>query len=193
MSRLSRANLKARESVFASGPEIYKGEIQAICPPNLAECVATMEDCCEEAYEAQLLLRNGTYDYPRMANVLRNERVFLLIDESTVKKYKSDLIDEVEPAIHELIERAEQGLKSLQRKQAQLQAKVLAKTAPSRPTSGTMAQHKLEQRRLHMLTKKREQLEEECASLEAEVQALVRDIFDFYMALPPHEGQESKS
>ncbi|KAK0491506.1 Spc19-domain-containing protein [Armillaria novae-zelandiae] len=173
MSRLSRANLKARESVFASGPEIYRGEIQAICPPNLAECVATMEDCCEEAYEAQLLLRNGTYDYPRMANVLRNDRVFLLVGESTVKKYKSDLIEEVEPAIHELIERAEQGLKSLQRKQAQLQAKVqVAKTAPSRPTSGTMAQQKLEQRRLHMLTKQREQLEEECASLEAEVKAL---------------------
>ncbi|KAK0461636.1 Spc19-domain-containing protein [Desarmillaria tabescens] len=173
MSRLSRANLKARESVFASGPEIYKGEIQAVCPPNLAECVAAMEDCCEEAYEAQILLRNGTHDYPRMANVLRNERVFLLIDESTVKKYKSDLIDEVEPAIHELIERAEQGLKSLQRKQAQLQTKVqVAKTATSRPASGTMAQHKLEQRRLHMLTKQREQLEEECAALEAEVKAL---------------------
>ncbi|KAK0190454.1 Spc19-domain-containing protein [Armillaria mellea] len=173
MSRLSRANLKARESVFASGPEIYRGEIQAICPPNLAECVATMEDCCEEAYEAQLLLRNGTYDYPRMANVLRNDRVFLLVGESTVKKYKSDLIEEIEPAIHELIERAEQGLKSLQRRQAQLQGKVqVAKTAPSRPTSGTMAQQKLEQRRLHMLTRQREQLEEEYASLEAEVKAL---------------------
>ncbi|PBK67027.1 hypothetical protein ARMSODRAFT_889759 [Armillaria solidipes] len=191
MSRLSRANLKARESVFASGPEIYRGDIQAICPPNLAECVATMEDCCEEAYEAQLLLRNGTYDYPRMANVLRNDRVFLLVGESTVKKYKSDLIEEVEPAIHELIDRAEQGLKSLQRKQAQLQAKVVAKTAPSRPTSGAMAQQKLEQRRLHMLTKQREQLEEECASLEAEVKALVRTR-DVFMT-PPDEGQESKS
>ena len=48
MSRLSRANLKARESVFAGGPELYRGDIQAICPPNLEECVMAMEDCCEE-------------------------------------------------------------------------------------------------------------------------------------------------
>lgn len=48
MSRLSRANLKARESVFAGGPELYRGDIQALCPPNLAECVMGLEDCCEE-------------------------------------------------------------------------------------------------------------------------------------------------
>lgn len=48
MSRLSRANLKARDSVFAGGPELYRGDIQAICPPNLEECVMAMEDCCEE-------------------------------------------------------------------------------------------------------------------------------------------------
>lgn len=52
--------------------------------------------------------------------------MFLLIDEGTVKRYKTDLIDEVEPAINELIERAEQGLKSLHRKEGQLQAKVLS-------------------------------------------------------------------
>jgi hypothetical protein len=48
MSRLSRANLQARESIFASGPEHYIGEIQARCPPDLEECVLAIEDCCEE-------------------------------------------------------------------------------------------------------------------------------------------------
>jgi hypothetical protein len=48
MSRLSRPNLKGRESIFAGGTEQYRGDIQAICPPNLEECVAAMEDCCEE-------------------------------------------------------------------------------------------------------------------------------------------------
>lgn len=48
MSRLSRATIKARESVFASGPEHYIGDIQARCPPDLDECVLAMEDCCEE-------------------------------------------------------------------------------------------------------------------------------------------------
>ena len=48
MSRLSRAHLKGRESVFAGGPEQYRGDTQASCPPDLEECVMAMEDCCEE-------------------------------------------------------------------------------------------------------------------------------------------------
>ncbi len=48
MSRLSRANLKARDSVFNSGREVYLDDYKAICPLNLLECVAAMEDCGEE-------------------------------------------------------------------------------------------------------------------------------------------------
>ena len=48
MSRLSRANVKARESIFTSGLEQYIGDTQARCPPDLEECVLAMEDCCEE-------------------------------------------------------------------------------------------------------------------------------------------------
>lgn len=51
MSRLSRANVKARESIFTSGPEQYIGDTQARCPPDLEECVMAMEDCCEEVYK----------------------------------------------------------------------------------------------------------------------------------------------
>jgi DASH complex subunit SPC19 len=50
--------------------------------------------------------------------------VFLLTNEATVQKYKSELIDEIEPAINELIERAEQGLKTLYQKESVLQTKV---------------------------------------------------------------------
>ncbi|KAF8635018.1 hypothetical protein AX15_000599 [Amanita polypyramis BW_CC] len=125
MSSLSRANLKARESVFGAGPEAYRGEMQAICPPSLAECVSALEDCCEEAHEAQQLLRNGTRDLPRLTIVLENQRVFLLVGEDTIKKYKADLADEVEPQIAELLKRAEQGLEALVKKEALLQAKVL--------------------------------------------------------------------
>ncbi|KAG6812944.1 hypothetical protein H0H92_015264 [Tricholoma furcatifolium] len=178
MSRLSRAHLKARESVFAGGPELYRGDIQAICPPNLEECVMAMEDCCEEArfnltYEAQQLLRNGTYDLPRMTKILESQRVFLLIDEGTVKRYKSDLVDEIEPTVNELIERAEQGLNILQKKESALQTKVESARSKPRSTAGILGPQKLEARRLHMLTKQRERLEEELQRLESEVQALV--------------------
>jgi hypothetical protein len=65
MSRLSRANLKARESVFAGGPEQYRGDIQAICPPNLEECVYAVEDCCEEVPPFQrLVIRSLTTESP---------------------------------------------------------------------------------------------------------------------------------
>lgn len=46
------------------------------------------------------------------------------MDEGTIRRYKADLIDEVEPAINELIERAEQGLERMQKKESVLEAKV---------------------------------------------------------------------
>ncbi|KAF5388373.1 hypothetical protein D9615_000747 [Tricholomella constricta] len=171
MSRLSRVNLKGRESVFTGGPELYRGDIQAICPPNLEECVMAMEDCCEEAYEAQQLLRNGTHDLPRMTKILESQRVFLLIDEGTVKKYKADLVDEIEPSVNELIERAEQGLRALEKKESALQTKVESARAKPR-TAGVLGPQKLEVRRLHMLTKQRERLEDEVQALEDEVKAM---------------------
>jgi hypothetical protein len=51
-------------------------------------------------------------------------KVFLLVDEDTVEKYKADLSDEIEPQITELISRAEKGLKALQKKRHLLQTKV---------------------------------------------------------------------
>ncbi|KAF4619643.1 hypothetical protein D9613_004834 [Agrocybe pediades] len=169
MSRLSKANLKARESIFMSRPEQLIGDIQAICPPDLEECVMAMEDCCEEAYEAQVLLRNGTADLSRMSKVLQNERVFLLVNEETIKRYKRGLADEVEPAINELIERAEQGLASLEKKAQLLENKVEAAKMIPRNATGTSAVQKLEARRLQNLIKQREQLEAQVQALENEI------------------------
>lgn len=55
---------------------------------------------------------------------LTSYQVFLLTDEGTVRQYKSDLTDEIEPQINELIERAEKGLKALVRKENLIKAKV---------------------------------------------------------------------
>lgn len=51
-------------------------------------------------------------------------QVFLLVNENTVKRYKSALADEIEPVITELIERAQQGLSTLEKKEHTLQTKV---------------------------------------------------------------------
>ena len=37
----------------------------------------------------------------------------MLVDEGTVRKYKADLTDEIEPQINELLARAEKGIKAL--------------------------------------------------------------------------------
>ena len=50
--------------------------------------------------------------------------MFLLIDEATVRQYKADLTDEIEPQINELLDRAEKGVKALFRKESQMQTKV---------------------------------------------------------------------
>ncbi|KIL70424.1 hypothetical protein M378DRAFT_189929 [Amanita muscaria Koide BX008] len=179
MSRLSRANLKARESVFGAGSEIYRGEIQATCPASLSECVMALEDCCEEAYEAQNLLRNGTQDLLRMSKVLDNQRIFLLVNESTVKRYKAEIADEVEPQITELLRRAEQGLEALVRKETLLQNKrENAKLNPQRAGGGTTSAQRLEARRHHLLVKQRERLEEELKALKAEVEELERNVVE---------------
>ncbi|KIM57968.1 hypothetical protein SCLCIDRAFT_1115786 [Scleroderma citrinum Foug A] len=144
----------------------------AVCPPNLRECILAMEDCCEEAHEAQQLLRNGTFDLPRMQKVLESQRVFLLIDEGTVRKYKTDLADEIEPQINELIDRAEQGLKALRRKEALVQNKVEAARAMRSRAATAPTANKREERRMQILSKQRQRLEQEVMVLESDILAL---------------------
>ncbi|KAF8841580.1 hypothetical protein BDN67DRAFT_1010513 [Paxillus ammoniavirescens] len=171
MSRLSTLP-RPRESVFSGGHDLYRGDANAVCPPNLRECVLAMEDCCEEAHEAQQLLRNGTFDLPRMSKVLESQKVFLLIDEGTVRKYKADLADEIEPQINELIERAEKGLKAFTRKESLIQSKVEAAQAMQSRAATAPTANKREERRVQMLLKQRQRLEEEVRVLESEILAL---------------------
>lgn len=136
-----------------------------LCPPDLEECVAAIEDCCEEIREAQKLLRNGTRDHPRMMKILKNERVFLLVNEDTIRKFKADLADEVEPTIIEFMERAEDGLRALEKKEALLKSKL--EHAHAQPNlHGTQ---KMEARRWQLLKKQRERLENDVRVLEEEI------------------------
>ncbi|KAH9977688.1 hypothetical protein BGW80DRAFT_1435431 [Lactifluus volemus] len=159
-SRLS-VRPRARESLFPGGSEWHCADPQSSFSPDLLESVLALEDCCEEERH---------FDLPRMTRVLNNQRVFLLVDEGTVDKYKADLGDEIEPQITELISRAEKGLKALQKKQHLLQTKVLiarpffsqSRPQPRIAPGGT-------NRRLQMLVKQRERLEAQLHGLESEI------------------------
>ena len=70
-----------RESVWAGSADLYKSDNNAVCSPFLRECVMAMEDCCDEAHEAQEILREGTRDLPRITRVLANERVSAVLDD----------------------------------------------------------------------------------------------------------------
>ncbi len=95
VSRLSvHPRLGPRDSIFPGNPDLYRTvDTNATCSPYLQECVLAMEDCCEEvhqllctvlrltdilqAHSAQELIRQGTYDLPRINHVLDSERVSL--------------------------------------------------------------------------------------------------------------------
>lgn len=51
-------------------------------------------------------------------------QLYILVGERTVREYKADITEVIEPQIKELIERAEKGMKILERREASLQAKV---------------------------------------------------------------------
>ncbi|OJT07118.1 hypothetical protein TRAPUB_2052 [Trametes pubescens] len=176
VSRLSvHPRLGPRDSIFPGNPDLYRTvDTNATCSPHLQECVLAMEDCCEEAHSAQELIRQGTYDLPRINHVLDSERVFLLVDESTVRRYKADLTDEIEPQINELLLRAEKGLQVLLKRESMLQAKAEASsTRPSsRAAANTTGMNKLDVRRMQMLARQRQKLEDEVAALQAEVDAM---------------------
>ncbi|TFY67641.1 hypothetical protein EVJ58_g1491 [Rhodofomes roseus] len=130
--------------------------------------------------EAQKVVRAGTYDLPRITKVLENEHIFLLIDEATVRRYKADLTDEIEPQINELISRAEKGLQILLKRESMLRAKVES-SMPSRPSSraavtiNTAGMSKLDIRKIQMLSRQREKLEDEAAALQREIDDLLPD------------------
>jgi len=94
--------------------------------------------------------------------------VFLLVDEGTVKKYKADLSDEIEPQITELVSRAEKGLEALQKKQLLLQTKVKTAQSKPQPPDGV-------NRRLQLLVKQRRRLEAQTRELEAEILEMEAD------------------
>lgn len=170
MSRLSRANIRARDSIFAGSQDNHRVDVVSRCPPSITECIANLEDSCEEVNAAQEMIRQSTEDFPRIQRVLSSTRVFHLIDEATVKRYKKDVADELEPALNELLERAERSLSDLLRSASGLQAKV--DEAQTKPPAGASASQKLQARRLQVLKKQRERLEQELHVLETEVQRL---------------------
>ena len=78
------------------------------------------------AHDESARERKGTVIHLFLSSVVLTAlaQVFLLVDESTVRRYKADLTDEIEPQVTELLSRAEKGLNVLLKKESMLQTKV---------------------------------------------------------------------
>ncbi|KAJ7273928.1 hypothetical protein C8J57DRAFT_249331 [Mycena rebaudengoi] len=189
MSRLSRANLRGRDSVFAGGPDLYRGDIQAICPPSLEECVMIMEDCCEEVallhpWRELVSFYLGA-SCPRVAARRRSRPTAHESGFCRARGY-SFLLEMRPFGSISLISRTKLSLRSTslssslskgstpcRRRRAVLQSKVdTAQSRTSRPTAGAPPSQEMEARRLQALTKQREALENEIQALEEELDAM---------------------
>ena len=61
--------------------------------------------------------------FPLSYKLRQLSQVFLLVDEGTIRKYKSDLTEEIEPQINELLLRAEKGLRLLMKQEGLLRTR----------------------------------------------------------------------
>ncbi|GJJ07263.1 hypothetical protein Clacol_001463 [Clathrus columnatus] len=157
-------NAKPRESVFISGP--VRHEDDSLSNQFIEACVSAAQESCDKLYDAQCSLRRGVSDLPRKAKILRNERLFLLINESHAEMCRTQLAEEIGPQIIELAEKSEKGVQQLERKANLLRTKLEAaklnrNSVPSK-----------DMKKLEAMIKAREALEKEVQALGKEIETL---------------------
>ncbi|KZT42931.1 hypothetical protein SISSUDRAFT_1058072 [Sistotremastrum suecicum HHB10207 ss-3] len=174
----SAASLHPRQSLWPGGQPVPRPEREE-CSPHLLACVEAVNTASQHIHHAHSSLREGVSDLPRMASVLENERLFVVVNSSLVHRYKSQLADEIEPHVHSLTSRANKALKELEREASSMQAKVsAAESSTGSKIPSTSAVAKMETRRLAALTKQRERLEKELSALQEEIDDLESELPD---------------
>ena len=76
---MSRQSRLPRESIFTGAPDVHRTESFTMFSASLLDCVQLCNDICAETTDAQQLLRNGTFDLPRMKRILDNQRASLVV------------------------------------------------------------------------------------------------------------------
>ncbi|ORY88020.1 Spc19-domain-containing protein [Leucosporidium creatinivorum] len=121
---------RARQSVYPAPPApSYWNTLDA--------CSQSLHSTCSSLNSAIVTLDQGTYDFPRLAQVISSRRAFDTITETEVLSAQRSLASEMGPQITELIERAEGGLEGMKKKEKLLRAKLEKRLAP--PTTRTTA------------------------------------------------------
>ncbi|KAK5062809.1 hypothetical protein LTR84_004884 [Exophiala bonariae] len=69
------------------------------------------------------ILDEGVSDFPRLCKVLQTQQHFELLAEPTLREAQQSLVDEIVPAIHQLVSTAERHIDQLVRKEESLKAR----------------------------------------------------------------------
>ena len=69
------------------------------------------------------ILDEGVSDFPRLCKVLQTQRHFELVPEPTLRETQQSLVDEIAPAISQLVSTAENYVDQLARKEESLKAR----------------------------------------------------------------------
>ncbi|SCV67807.1 BQ2448_5418 [Microbotryum intermedium] len=112
---------------------IYPGPVALTYWSTLDHCLQHLHASCSNLNAASTTLHHGTYDFPRLAQVVDSRRAFDTVTESEVTAAQRELANEMQPQISELIQRAESGLETMKKRERLLRTRVEKRaTLPSR-------------------------------------------------------------
>ncbi|KAG9049534.1 hypothetical protein FS837_010014 [Tulasnella sp. UAMH 9824] len=171
----ARASVNPRASTYSS-LGTSGGAVNYV--PAAQACVAQAETCADLIQGCVAELENGTRDMERLAKIMHNTRLYVLIDEPTLRQVKSDVVEAIEPQVEKLISEGEKAIAnmeksvtSLQRKADYMKNRVAAPPAAD-PHAGAPLQVRNEVRKKKLLAKQEKTLEQQLVALQQEIDDL---------------------
>jgi len=169
------SSLRPRDSVYPT--VVLARDSTFTCSPYLTACVEGLEDCATHLHTAENHLYHGVFDFPRLSKVLESERMSLMVSESTMRLFKNQISDDIEPQIIELMRRGEKAIKLLERRESTVKTKLDAlKSRAADLSHGQSTAAKLEAKRLSQLKKQRSHAETQLRTLEVGVEAMEQQL-----------------
>ncbi|KAG9019543.1 hypothetical protein FRB90_000852 [Tulasnella sp. 427] len=171
----ARASVNPRASTYSSlGTSGSSGNYVAAAQA----CVAQAETCADLIQDCLAEIGKGTRDMERLAKIMHNTRLYVLIDEPTLRQVKSDVVESIEPQVEKLISEGEKAIAnleksvtSLQRKADYVKNRVTGPVAVD-PHAGAPLQVRNEVRKKRLLAKQEKTLEQQLAALQQEIDDL---------------------
>ena len=161
---------------------------------SLGPAVSSLRSSLSLLQSSISILDEGVSDFPRLCKVLQAEQHFELLPETTLQEAQESLLNEITPAIGQLLSTAESYVSQLGRKEESLKARyellegrlshdkrnsslggnqMVAKKGATRPTSGWMDAKMLELKRLRQ---KKESLQYAVERLELQSKQREREL-----------------